>query len=268
MQISKILETKNKLIRENTADVVKAMTPMMILYIVGFVTSWYPITSFLMIVADIYFIYTILNLIAPSREYKKAFERNKIPMLLNYAAYTLLTTIAIITIVVVGSGAILASVLTDHSVPVVPPGFWTTIAFVLLIIIIIGAFISQTTYLITYAGFGKIDKKYLSFIKSVAKSVTMMKKYILPYILLNLRLLIWVFVPFVIMFFGVIFAFVGVMFYFIALISAVPISVYASANLVVGRLLFFEELVKQENLLQTTETTQKPKRKLNLDAID
>lgn len=32
MQISKILETKNKLIRENTADVVKAMTPMMILY--------------------------------------------------------------------------------------------------------------------------------------------------------------------------------------------------------------------------------------------
>lgn len=70
------------------------------------------------------------------------------------------------------------------------------------------------------------------------------------------------------MFFGVIFAFIGAMFYFIALILTVPIFAYASANLVVGRLLFFEELVKQENLLQTTETTQKPKRKLNLDAID
>ena len=70
------------------------------------------------------------------------------------------------------------------------------------------------------------------------------------------------------MFFGVIFAFVGVMFYFIALISAVPLFAYATANLVVGRLLFFEELIKEENLLQITETTQKPKRKLNLDAID
>ena len=63
MQISKILETKNKLIKEHTADVVKAITPMMILTILGFATSWYPITSFLMIVADIYFIYVILNLI-------------------------------------------------------------------------------------------------------------------------------------------------------------------------------------------------------------
>ena len=108
-----------------------------------------------MIAADIYFIYVILDIIAPSKEYKKAFERNKIPMLLNYAAYTLITTIAIITIIVVGSGAILASVLTDHSGTVVPPGFWTTLTFVLLIIITIGAFISQTTYLITYAGFGK-----------------------------------------------------------------------------------------------------------------
>lgn len=268
MQISKILETKNKLIKEHTADVVKAMTPMMILYIVGWVTSLYPITSFLMIIADIYFIYTILNILSPSPEYKKAFEKHKIPMLLNHAAYTLITILAIITIAIVGSGAILASVLTDHSVPVVPPGFWTTIAFVLLIIITIGAFISQTTYLITYAGFGKIDKKYLSFIESVAKSISMMKKHLLTYILLNLRLLIWFFVPFFIMFFGVIFAFVGVMFYFIALISAVPLFAYATANLVVGRLLFFEELIKEENLLQITETTQKPKRKLNLDAID
>lgn len=268
MQISKILETKNKLIKEHTADVVKAMTPMMILYIVGWVTSLYPITSFLMIVTDIYFVYVILNIIAPSREYKKAFEKNKIPMLINYAVYTLITTIAIITIVVVGSGAILASVLMDHSVPVVPPGFWTTLTFVLLIIITIGAFISQTTYLITYAGFGKIDKKYLSFIESVAKSISMMKKHVLPYILLNLRLLIWFFVPFFIMFFGVIFAFIGAMFYFIALILTVPIFAYASANLVVGRLLFFEELVKQEKLLQTTDTIPKKHKKLNLDAID
>ena len=268
MKLSQILKTKNKLIRENTADVVKAMTPMMILYIVGWITSLYPITSFLMIIADIYFIYVILNLIAPSREYKKAFETNKIPMLLNHAAYTLITTIAIITIVIVGSGAILASVLMDHSVPVAPPGFWTAIALVLLIIITIGAFISQTTYLITYAGFGKIDKKYLSFFKSVAKSVTMMKKHILPYILLNLRLLIWFFVPFFIMFFGVIFAFIGTMFYFIALIVTVPIFAYASANLVVGRLLFFEELAKQEKLLQPTETAPKKRKKLNLDDID
>lgn len=72
MQISKILETKNKLIKEHTADVVKAMTPMMILYIVGWVTSLYPITSFLMIIADIYFIYTILNILSPSPEYKKS----------------------------------------------------------------------------------------------------------------------------------------------------------------------------------------------------
>ena len=267
MKISKILDTKNKLMRENLADIIKAMTPMMILYIVGWVTSLYPITAFLMIAADIYFIYVILDIIAPSREYKKAFERHKIPMLLNYAAYTLITTIAIITIAIVGSGAILASVLTDHSVPVVPPGFWTTLALVLLVIIISSAFISQTTYLITYAGFGKIDKKYLLFFKSVAKSVTMMKKHILTYILLNLRLLIWFFVPFFLMFFGVIFAFIGAMFYFIALILTIPIFAYASANLVVGRLLFFEELVKQEKLLQTTEAPKKRK-KLNLDAID
>lgn len=268
MRLSQILETKNKLIKEHTADVVKAMTPMMILYIVGFVTSLYPITSFLMIIADIYFIYTMLNILSPSPEYKKAFERHKIPMLLNYATYTLITILAIIIIAIVGSGAILASVLTYHSVPVVPPGFWTTLTLVLLVIIIISAFISQTTYLITYAGFGKIDKKYLSFSKSVAKSVTMMKKHILPYILLNLRLLIWFFVPFFIMFFGVIFAFIGVMFYFIALVLTVPIFAYASANLVVGRLLFFEELMKQEKLLQTTETTPKKRKKLNLDAID
>lgn len=70
------------------------------------------------------------------------------------------------------------------------------------------------------------------------------------------------------MFFGVIFAFVGVMFYFIALISAVPLFAYATANLVVGRLLFFEELVKEEKLLLVAEVPQKPKRKLNLDAID
>ena len=268
MQISKILETKNKLIRENTADVVKAMTPMMILYIVGWVTSLYPITAFLMIVADIYFIYVILDIIAPSKEYKKAFEKHKVPMLLNHAAYTLITTIAIITIVIVGSGAILASLLMDHSVPVVPPGCWTTIAFVLLIIITIGAFISQTTYLITYAGFGKIDKKYLSFIESIAKSVTLMRQHILTYILLNLRLLIWFFVPFFLMFFGVIFAFIGAMFYFIALIITVPLFAYTTANLVVGRLLFFEELVKEEKLLLVAEVPQKPKRKLNLDAID
>lgn len=77
MKLSQILETKNKLIRENTADVVKAMTPMMILYIVGWVTSLYPITSFLMIIADIYFVYVILNLIAPSCEYKKSSSDTK-----------------------------------------------------------------------------------------------------------------------------------------------------------------------------------------------
>ena len=60
----------------------------------------------------------------------------------------------------------------------------------------------------------------------------------------------------------------GVMFYFIALISAVPLFAYATANLVVGRLLFFEELIKEEKLLQTVEAPKKPKRKLNLDAID
>lgn len=70
------------------------------------------------------------------------------------------------------------------------------------------------------------------------------------------------------MFFGVIFAFIGAMFYFIALILTVPIFAYASANLVVGRLLFFEELVKQENLLQITDAIPKKRKKLNLDAID
>lgn len=118
-----------------------------------------------MIVADIYFIYVILDIIAPSKEYKKAFEKHKVPMLLNHAAYTLITTIAIITIVIVGSGAILASLL-------------------------------------------------------------------------------------------------------IALIITVPLFAYTTANLVVGRLLFFEELVKEEKLFLVAEVPQKPKRKLNLDAID
>ena len=255
--------------RENLADIIKAMTPMMILYIVGWVTSLYPITAFLMIAADIYFIYVILDIIAPSKEYKKAFEKNKVRMLLNYAGYTLITTIVVITTIIVGSGAILASVLSRPSEPpAVPPGFWTIIIGVLLIIIIIGAFISQTTYLITYAGFGKLEKKYMSFIESIAKSVTLMRQHILTYILLNLRLLIWFFVPFFLMFFGVIFAFIGAMFYFIALIITVPLFAYTTANLVVGRLLFFEELVKEEKLLLVAEVPQKPKRKLNLDAID
>ena len=252
MDIHSILKKKTSVVLKNKTKVALAALPLLILIWLGYVSTPIAIASGLLVVfADLYFLYKMLNLIEPSPKYKENFEKNKGELILNYFGFQfiLLSFTGIISFVT------LVSLVSTHNIGhTISPspiqlGF---IAITFLIILVALLFVSQTPYLIAYAAFGRIDEEYMSVFTAMKKSISLMRKYGLHFALFTIRISLWFLVPFGLIMIGAVISLsLGIIFYILTLILIAPFCMIVAINVYASKLFYFDELAKEEQLLVT-----------------
>lgn len=252
MDMHSILQKKTSVVLKNKTKVALAALPLLILIGLGYISTPIAIASGLLVVfADLYFIYKMLNIIEPSPTYKTHFEKNKIELLLNYFGFQFILLMFTGIISFVTAATLVSTRDIGHTISPSPIqlGF---VAITFLIIIIAILFLSQTPYLIAYAAFGRIDEEYISVFTAMRKSISLMRKHGLHFALFTIRILLWFLVPFGLLLIGAVISLsLGLIFYILVLILMAPFCMIVAINVYASKLFYFDELAKEEQLLIT-----------------
>ena len=250
MNMRSILQKKTSVVLKNKTKVALAALPLLILIGLGYVSTPIAIASGLLVVfADLYFLYKMLNIIEPSPTYKTNFEKNKVELILNYFGFQfiLLSFTGIISFVTAATLVSTRDIGHTISPSPIQLGF---IAITFLIILVALLFVSQTPYLIAYAAFGRIDEEYMSVFAAMNKSISLMRKHGLHFALFTIRISLWFLVPFGLLLIGAIMSLaLGLIFYILVLILMAPFCFIVAINIYASKLFYFDELAKEEHLL-------------------
>ena len=245
-----ILKKKTRVVREHKLQVLLAALPLFILTGLAYTNSFVALIAGLLVgFADLYFMYKIVNLIKPSETYKKHLGFNKARLFVNYY----LLQIVILAFIGLMSFVTAVTLISprDFGRPINPSPIQFGIIVITFVIILVALlFISQTPYLIAYAAFGRIDEKYISVRTSMRKSISLMKKHGLHYVLFTIRISVWLLVPFGLIMIGALLSLaLGILFYILVLILIAPFCFIVALNIYVSKLFYFDELAREENLL-------------------
>ena len=250
MNTSAILKKKTNVVLSNKLQIFLASLPLFVLTGLAYTNTFVAVIAGILVgFADLYFMYKIVHLIKPSPTYKKHFETNKVKLIVNYYLLQLII-LAFIGLMSFVTAVALTSP-HDFGHPINPsPMQFGLVAITFVIILVALLFLSQTPYLIAYAALGRIDEKYMSVRTSLQKSISLMKKYGLHYVLFTIRISIWFLVPFGLIMIGAVLSLaLGLIFYILVLILIAPFCFIVALNIYISKLFYFDELAKEERLL-------------------